>query len=72
MLSYLPCGLSTEGNILKENYIHVYLVFSHLFYHEGIFFFRKINKAFKFYKINSFLKNISKTFSGIKLSTYQN
>ena len=70
MFSYLPCGLSAERSSIQRKE-HIISLFS-FFDHEGIFFLHKINRAYKFYKIYQIQKILSKFFSGIKHSTFQN
>ena len=73
MLSYLPGGLSAERSYMyiqrKAHIISFFLIYLIM---KAYFFLHKINKAYKFYKIYQLQKILSKTFSGIKHSRFQN
>ena len=71
MIPYLPRGLSAKISYIQRkahtiSFFLIYLVMkTYLFLH-------KINKTYKFYKYINYIKTLSKTFSGIKHSMFQN
>ena len=71
MLSYLPCDLSAERSYIQRK-AHLIKFFSSNWSWRHDFFLLKINKAYKSYKTYLFQKILSKSFSGIKHSAFQN
>ena len=69
MLSYLPCSAERSYIQRKAHMITFFLINLIM---KAYFFLHKINKAYKFYKIYQLQKILSKTFSGMKHSTFQN